>query len=201
MSLKPIEAQYTTGYNLHVVRHNPDGTVWSVDNQQWEAYNSANWASYCAALTEQAGSGYYRLANNIPDLDVLTTDAMYQRINSLPTLPSQPNGDVLLGLGQSQGMDAFTIGGSKMAADNIGISGAGMFPGAVVADGGNSATQVKTDLAETVTNLFNGRVIVFITGTYKGASGVIKAYNGSTKIMTFTALAGIPSTNDQFIVA
>jgi hypothetical protein len=51
---------YFPGATLYAVIENAAGLLWRTDTSVFEAYNSANWASYALLLTEQSGSGRYR---------------------------------------------------------------------------------------------------------------------------------------------
>lgn len=72
--------------------------------------------------------------------------------------------------------------------------------GTVVADGGNSTTQFKTNLASAVDSHYNGRIVIFITGTLAYQATDITAYNGATKIPTVTEMTGTPAADDTFVV-
>jgi len=195
----PIEAQYTTGRTLHVVRHNPDGRVWNANSGAWEAYNSSNWADYAIPMTEQAGSCYYRAAQTIPDLDVNTTDALYERISPTPTLPSSAGGDIPLGTGQSQGANVVTIAEEFEAAENLSLSALTMEQGSVQA-GAITTQSFISDLGSGVVDAYRGRVILFTNGTLFRASAIIIAFDPDTKLLTFTTLPGVPAQDDTFIV-
>ena len=195
----PIEAQYTTGRTLHVIRHNPDGTVWNEQAQAWEAYDSSHWAQYAIPMTEQSGSCYYRADQTIPDLDVNTTDAVYERISPTPTLPSSPGGDVPLGTGQSQGANIMTISESALAPSNLSKSSETMEQGTVQA-GSNTTTQIVTDLGSSVTDAYRGRVVIFTSGTLNRVAAIITSFDTGTKILGFTAIPSAPSVNDTFVV-
>lgn len=196
----PIEAQYTPGRNLHVVRHNPDGKVWNVTDQEWQVYDNTKWSEYAITMTEQTGSGYYRVGQTIPDLDVNTTDAVYERISPTPTLPSDSGGDVLLGMGQSQGANVMTISESFEAASNLSFSAGSMEQGTVVDDVDNSVSQVKTDLTSTLEDAYRGRVIIFTSGDLIRVAAIIKSFDPDTGILGFTDIPQEPTADDTFIV-
>lgn len=199
MTNLPIEAQYTTGRTLHCVRHNPDGTVWNVTNQAWEVYDDDNWADYAIALTEQAGSCYYRAAQTIPDLDVNTTDALYERISPTPTLPSAAGGDIPLGTGQSQGANVVTISESMVASSNLSKSAITMEQGEVQT-GSNTTEEMVTDLTSAIADAYRGRVVIFTSGDLIRVAAVIKTYDEATKVLGFTTLPEAPTPGDTFIV-
>lgn len=45
-----------------------------------------------------------------------------------------------------------------------------------------------------------GRVIIFLTGSLVGQATDVTAYNGTTKILTVTALTSAPSVSDTFLM-
>jgi hypothetical protein len=92
----------------------------------------------------------------------------------------------------------------SIEVDNIGLCGPGGTPFTVVADGGNSATQVKTDLRDTDFNTdnFGGaavpkRAVVFMSGTSEGKASTIQTFNNTTNTLTFTTIGETPSTGDR----
>ncbi len=196
MSDKPIEALSFTGRTLYVVRHNPDGTVWNANTEAWEVYNASNWTSYAIAMTEQAGSGYYRAAQTIADLDVLTTDCVYIQIGPSPDLGTDTPG---VGIGQSQGSDVFSIGGSVLGANNLAQSAISMEQGIVQA-GSNTVAQIVADLDSAEVDAYRGRVVIFTSGDDARVAAIIKSFDPITKILGFTEIPAVPAVDDTFIV-
>ncbi len=194
MADSPIETGYTTGQTVYVVRHNPDGTVWNTDSQAWEAYNSSHWTDYAIELAEQTGSGYYRAAQTIPNLDVLTTDVLYNQAGGAPAL-----GDTLIGIGQSQGTNLFALNSSVASAANLQKSAGSMLPG-TVQSGSNTTAQIVSNLTGATNNLYNGRVIIFLTGNAAGSAAIATGYNHTNHILTFTTVAIAPTAGDTFII-
>jgi hypothetical protein len=63
----------------------------------------------------------------------------------------------------------------------------------VQSDGGNSATQVKTDRTEATDNFWTDVYVRPLTGTLKGQLKKVTAYTGSSKIIAFNAFTGTPA--------
>lgn len=72
--------------------------------------------------------------------------------------------------------------------------------GTVVADGGNSTTQFKTNLTEATNDHFNGRVVLFVTGDLAGQATDVTDYDGVNKILLVTAMTEIPAPTDAFVL-
>lgn len=60
-----------------------------------------------------------------------------------------------------------------------------------------STTEMTTNLTETTDDHFNGRVLVFTSGTLSGQATNITDYDGASKKLTFTALTEAPQTGGQ----
>lgn len=72
--------------------------------------------------------------------------------------------------------------------------------GAVVADGGNSTTQFKTNLTEATNDHYNGRVVLFVTGALTGQATDVTDYDGVNKILVVTPMTEIPAPTDVFVL-
>lgn len=74
------------------------------------------------------------------------------------------------------------------------------FPtGAVVADAGNSASVFKTNLTQAQDDFWKGAWVQFTSGALINQIGKISTYNGTTKVITLTAvLTGTPAAADTF---
>lgn len=81
----------------------------------------------------------------------------------------------------------------------IGESFAGIVEGAAQA-GTLSTTQATTNLTEATDNHYNGRTLVWITGVLAGQATTITDYDGTSKILTFTACTEAPSASDRFLI-
>lgn len=72
--------------------------------------------------------------------------------------------------------------------------------GTVQTDGGNSATQFKSDRSETTVDFWKDALcLLFINGATVPEVKKVTAYDGSTKILTFTnGYTGTPSNGDTY---
>jgi hypothetical protein len=95
-----------------------------------------------------------------------------------------------------------TVGGvsSKAVIASFVIENIMLKTGSVVADAGNSATSIKTDLAEATTDYHKDALILFTSGNLINQVKKVTAYNGSTKVLTVNAFTGAPATSDTFIL-
>lgn len=91
------------------------------------------------------------------------------------------------------------LAGDATAAANLARSALGIIRGAAIA-GTLSTTQTTTDLASTVTNFYVGRILIFTTGARAGEASDITAYNGTSKMLTYTAMTGAAAATDQFVI-
>lgn len=191
----PIETTYQTGLTLYAVIHHPDGRVANNTLMAWEAFNPSNWADYAAPLTEQGATGYYRGAYPSWITGVLTTEAVY--IQGSPSAPA--NNDTSTGLAQTQGTNLSAIGGSVAAALNMALSGAQLVAGAAEA-GTLSTTQATTDLTHALLNAYQGRTILWTSGTLAGVAAGITGYAVAAGLLTFTPVPVAPSAGDEFVI-
>jgi len=68
-------------------------------------------------------------------------------------------------------------------------------------DGGNSATQFESDLTDATDDHWKDAYCLFISGTLAGQVKKITAYDGTTKILSFTSgFTGTPSNGDIAVV-
>lgn len=65
---------------------------------------------------------------------------------------------------------------------------------------GSSTTRVATNLTESVSDHWNGRTVIFVTGSLAGQAASITDYNGSTKELTVSALTGAPTSGDTAVI-
>ena len=65
---------------------------------------------------------------------------------------------------------------------------------------GSTTTTVETDLTEATNDHWNGRSIVFISGTLAGQAATISDYNGTTKAITVAALTSAPIAGDIAVI-
>lgn len=73
--------------------------------------------------------------------------------------------------------------------------------GAIEADGGNSPTQLQTDIGTTTDDAINGQVFVMTSGGEIGQSRLVIDYDGATGRVTLEpALTGTPSVGEKFVL-
>jgi len=71
--------------------------------------------------------------------------------------------------------------------------------GAAIA-GTLSTTQMSTSLTEATDDHYLGRIVIFTSGVLLRQATDITAYNGTTKVLTFTALTEAPTAADKFVI-
>jgi len=191
----PIETIYPTGATLYAIVHHPDGRVWSVLDEDWEAYNSAHWANYAVAMTEQTPSGYYRSGYPAGAAEALTTEVIYVRVGASPAIGDAPAS----GIGQSQGTNIAAVGQDAGLADNLRAGLLSEIQGHAVA-GTLSVRQATTDLDDTIDNVYLGRLLVWTTGALLRQSASVLGYNGTTRVLTFGPVTSAPTAGDAFII-
>ena len=71
--------------------------------------------------------------------------------------------------------------------------------GTVQTDVSNSATQFKTDRAESTTDFWKDALCLFLTGNLTGEVKKVTAYNGTTNVVSFTSgFTGTPTVTDTY---
>ena len=95
--------------------------------------------------------------------------------------------------------DAVAISGSTIAADKLKASAETIVIGAAVV-GTLSTTQMTTNLTEATDDHYNGRIIIWTSGTLIQQATDITDYDGATKLLTFTAVTEFPSDGDTFVI-
>ncbi len=65
----------------------------------------------------------------------------------------------------------------------------------------NSSTGINGGAPSSVTDFYNGAVLIFTTGALANQRTSVSAYNGSTKTLTVVALTTAPSAGDQGFLA
>jgi hypothetical protein len=63
-----------------------------------------------------------------------------------------------------------------------------------------SPTQMSTNLTETTNDHYKGRIIIWTSGSLLGQATDITAYNGVTKVLTYTTVTDTPSATNTFII-
>lgn len=197
----PIRAIFTTGANLYAVERGLVAGVEQVWNPTlnagaggWEAYNSAHWAQYAVALTEQAGSGYFSAAFPAGIGAVKTWETIYQRAGGAPAL-----GDVAVASSESQGTNVQAIAGDPTAAPTLQQALTAELTGA--AAGVPTAQVIPTTLTLPLANALAGRSIVFTSGAAINCAGRIISYAPTNGVLTLAApLAVAPAAADTFLI-
>jgi hypothetical protein len=95
--------------------------------------------------------------------------------------------------------DAVAISGSTDAADKLEASAETMETGAAAA-GTLSTTQMTTNLTEATDDHYNGRIIVWTSGVLLRQATDITDYDGTNKLLTFTAVTEAPTATDTFVI-
>jgi hypothetical protein len=104
------------------------------------------------------------------------------------------------GKAMSDAQDGDFVAGSATAATNA----ARGFQGLVLATavtGTLTATAFTTSLTEATNDHYNGRTLTFTSGNLAGQMTTITDYNGTTKVVTVTAMTEAPANGDQFFIA
>jgi hypothetical protein len=146
----------------------------------------------------ELGSGA-TLADNLVDIEAQTNDI---GTAGAGLTESGGTGD------QFTAIDIASIAGNAAAAIGLSYSGRAIVAGTAFCDadpcvavaGTLSATQMSTNLTETTDTHFVDRIIIWITGDLAGAVGTIEAYNGTTKVLTYTSQGEAPSAGDVFVI-
>lgn len=68
------------------------------------------------------------------------------------------------------------------------------------ATGTLSTTQMTTNLTEATTGHYIGRTIVWVSGALTGQASNVTAYDGSTKMLTYSTTTDAPSNGDRFVL-
>lgn len=73
--------------------------------------------------------------------------------------------------------------------------------GVIVADGSNTSSTFKTDLAESVNDYWKDALILFTTGNLAGQVKKVSAFNATTDFITVSAaFTGTPANGDRFLI-
>lgn len=198
VQLLPLEVVYTTGAHLYAVIHGVvSGTrkVWNTTLNTgaggWEAYNSANWAQYAIALTEQASSGYYAATYPAGCAGVITSEAFYN--NASPTLGDAP----CTGLAHTQGESCSGIAGDPTAAANA--QQAFISEMAFAASGTPTAQVIPTGLSTAQALAAVGRALIMTSGVAVNCAGRVISASAST--LTLAApLGATPAASDSGVI-
>ncbi len=200
---QPIYFPYSTNKTCWFMSIRPsDKKVLNKDSLAYEVFAAANLAHYAIAYTEiadgSAGTGVY--VGLYPDgfeYSELPIEASYQQAGAQPALPDDLP---IASLGNSQGANVAAIANSVVSPSNLRANLDAM-EAATVQSGSNTTTQVATNLTGAVDNLYNGRVVIFTSGSGARSAGIITGYVASTHALSFTAVATAPAPGDTLLVA
>jgi hypothetical protein len=59
---------------------------------------------------------------------------------------------------------------------------------------------MTTNLTEATDDHYNGRIVIWTSGVLVGQATNITDYNGTTKMLTYTAITEAPTAADTFII-
>jgi hypothetical protein len=201
-----IETVYYTGNTLYAHIRDRQGAVWN--GASFESYNSANWSSYDIALTEDASSGYYKVAFPAAPANKYTI-VIYAQAGGSPAL-----GDSIVGTGSIKwdGTSEETEL-SSVLADAVwdeatsGHTTSGSYGQVlqIIRTGtatAGAAGSITLDASASATNdFYNNQIIQLIGGTGSGQSKIISDYDGSSKVATVNDnWATQPSTDSVFVI-
>lgn len=96
--------------------------------------------------------------------------------------------------------NANQIGGSPAAATGAAAAFQGIVRGMAVT-GTLTTTGFTTNLTEATNDHYNGRTVTFYSGALAGQQATITDYNGTTKLLTVTAMTEAPANGNEFFIA
>lgn len=88
---------------------------------------------------------------------------------------------------------------TSAAATKLALSAGTIVTGAAIA-GTLSTTAMTTNLTEATDDHYNGRIIIWTSGVLINQATDITDYNGTTKMLTYTAVTEAPTAADTFII-
>ena len=149
------------------------------------------------------GNGQYRVTLTASDVDTAGPLVIHAHISGARSVWHEFN--VLA----ATAYDAM-ISGSALPADMTKVAGSTtaatlmLYPalgiGIVTVGSGSTTTRIATDLTESVSDFYNGRSLLFVSGTLAKQAASITDYNGSTKELTVSALTAAPSAGDVAVI-
>jgi len=134
----------------------------------------------------------------ILDVSILVAPAAVVT-KSFLVLPANLYDSLLLGSDLLQ-VDLQELIGSAANATRLRDASSAVKQFTVVSDAGNSATQIKTNLTETDADFWKGVQLIYLTGALAFQRTAVSAYNGTTKVLTYATMTGIPSAGDTGIL-
>lgn len=160
-----------------------------------------------AAIRAEIDNNSTQLADIVADTNELQTDDVPALIANLDTVVDRVEADTqdiqnrlpAALISGKMDSDAVAISGSTDAADKLEEHATSVVLG--TASGTPTTTVIAaSDLPSSTNDFYNGRIIVFTSGSLAGQATDITDYNGGTKEMTVTALTSAPSASDTFVV-
>lgn len=148
------------------------------------------------ASTPQTGDNYARIGAPVGASISADIAGVQSDTNDIQTrIPA-----ALTGAGNMKA-DALAINGSTSAATQLAKSGPTIVSGTAIT-GTLSNTQASTDLTEVTNDHYVGRSLVWTSGVLQNQACYIEAYNGTSKVLTYTTTptGESPSNNDTFII-
>jgi hypothetical protein len=98
-------------------------------------------------------------------------------------------------------VDLAALSGNSTAAVNLRQAALGQYWGTVAASPTPTTTSfADSGLTQTLSGHWNGRIIIFITGTLARAATDITGFTPATDTVTFTALPAAPSAADSYVI-
>lgn len=153
-----------------------------------------NGLATAAALAAVSGFVDTEIATLQADVSAILDDT---GITGVVVAAASKTGYALGAAGVDEIFDELRAGHS--VAGSYGESFFTMESGAAIA-GTLSTTQMSTNLTEATDDHYNGRILIFTSGALLRQATDITAYNGTTKVPTFTALTEAPTAGDKFII-
>lgn len=150
------------------------------------------------------GGGMYNLTltasntDTIGLLSVVAYDAAARPVRQdFMVVPANVYDSIVNGTDKLE-VDAVQISSSTAAADSLEETTKPVVTGTV--QSGSTTTVITTNLTETQNDHYNGRTILFTSGTQNRVAAEIKDYSGASKQLTVSALPAAPSNGDQFVI-
>ena len=206
------DAALATAANLATVDSNVDAILADTNELQG---NQGDWATATGFATAAAITALNDLsaADVNSEVDTAIADAGLATSAALATVDANVDA-ILVDTGTTlpatlSGLSTFdattdtvdvgAIDGSTTAAARLSDSAETMVLGAAIT-GTLSTTQMSTDLTEATDDHYNGRVIIWTSGVLQDQATNITDYDGTTKVLTFTAVTEAPSDTNTFII-
>lgn len=158
--------------------------------------NTGYWSATLATLTGFTAGGIY-LAN-VNNTGALPTDQMrkFQYGSEQGDLVVTANGT---GVGELNA-DLKMLDGSATAATNQAAAATVVYKGTITGASPTTTTLVDSGLTQADNNFWNGRVVIFLTGSLKYQATPLSAFTAASDQLTFTALTSAPAQNDTYVI-